>query len=51
MFFFPYCGLVVVMAVADGRVGCGWFFFSSGIYYSIVMVIIFYCDVYIILLC
>ena len=47
--------VVVVVAVADGRGGCGWycvcFFFSSGIDYFIVVVILFYCDVYIILLC
>ena len=43
----------VVMAVADGKGGCGlcWVvFLSSGIYYFIVEVILFYCDVYIILL-
>ena len=59
-----YCGLVVVVvvvvvvvsvvvAVVDGRGGCGWccgYFLGSGIYYFIVMVILFYCDVYIILL-
>ena len=46
--------LVVVVVVADGRSGRGWCcgcFLSSGIYYFIVMVILFYCDVYIILLC
>ena len=45
---------MVVVAVADGRGGCGWccgFFLGSGIYYFIVVVIIFCCDVYIILLC
>ena len=54
--FFPYCGLVVVVVVvvADGRGGCGWccdVFLGSRIYYFIVVVIVFYCDVYIILLC
>ena len=40
-------------AVADGRSGCGWCcenFLGSGIYYFIVMIILFYCGVYIILL-
>ena len=44
----------VVMAVADGRSGCGWCcgsFLGSVIYYFIVVVILFYCDIYIILLC
>ena len=44
----------VVVAVADGRGGCGWCcgcFLGSGIYYFIVGDILFYCDVYIILLC
>ena len=54
-FFFSCCGLVVVVvAVADGRGGCGWCcgcFLDSGIYYFIVGDILFYCDVYIILLC
>ena len=53
-FFFSCCGLVVVVvAVADGRGGCGWCcgcFLGSGIYYFIVGDILFYCDVYIILL-
>ena len=43
----------VVMAVADGKGGCDlcWVvFLGSGIYYFIVEVILFYCDVYIILL-
>ena len=50
-FFFPTVDLwwlwlwLMVELVVVG------FFFGSGIYYSIVMVIIFYCDVYIILLC
>ena len=46
--------VVVVVAVADGRGGCGWCcgcFLDSGIYYFIVDDILFYCDVYIILLC
>ena len=45
--------VAVVVAVADGRDGCGWCcgcFLGNGIYYFIVMVILFYCDVYIILL-
>ena len=36
----------VVVAVADGRDGCGWFcgcFLGSGVYYFIVMFILFYC--------
>ena len=44
----------VVVVVADGRGGCGWCcgcFLGNGIYYFIVVVILFYCDVYIILLC
>ena len=46
--------VAVVVAVADGRGGCGWYceyFLCSGMYYFIVMVILFYCDIYIILLC
>ena len=56
-FFFSCCGLVVVrvvVAVADGKGDCGWCcgcFLGSGIYYFIVVVILFYCDIYIILLC
>ena len=45
--------VVVVVAVADGRSGCGWCyecFLGSGIYYFIVEDILFYCNVYIILL-
>ena len=45
--------VVVVVAVADGRDGCGWYcgcFLGSEIYYFIVDDILFYCDVYIILL-
>ena len=40
-------------AAANGRGGCDWYCecFFSEIYYFIVVVIIFYCDVYIILLC
>ena len=56
-FFFFCCGLMVVaaqaVAVVDGRCGCGWcckVFLGSRIYYFIVVVIIFYRDVYIILL-
>ena len=30
---------------------CGVFFFCSGMYYFVVVNILFYCDVYIILLC
>ena len=46
--------VVVVVVVADGRGGYGWcwvVFLDSGIYYFIVGDILFYCDVYIILLC
>ena len=61
VFFFFYCGLVVVvvvvvavvMAMADGRGGCDWCyrcFLSSEIYYFIPKDILFYCDIYIILL-
>ena len=44
----------VVVAVADGGGDCGWCYgclLGSGIYYFIVVIILFYCDVYIILLC
>ena len=44
----------VVVTMTDSRGGCGWCcgcFLGSGIYYFIVVVILFYCDVYIILLC
>ena len=55
-FFFSCYGLVVVMVVAvtDGRGGCSWCygcFLGSRIYYFIVVDVLFYCDVYIILLC
>ena len=43
--------MIVAVAVADDRGGCGWyceFFWGSRIYYFIVVVIIFYCDIYII---
>ena len=46
--------VAVAVAVADGRGGCGWccdVFLCSRIYYFIVVIIVFYCDVYIILLC
>ena len=46
--------VAVVVVVADGRGGCGWCcgsFLDSEIYYFIIVVILFYCDVYIILLC
>ena len=46
--------VVVVVVVADGRSRCGWYcgcFLGSGIYYFIVEDILFYCGVYIILLC
>ena len=46
--------VVVVVAVADSRDGCGWYcgcFLGSEICYFIVDDILFYCDVYIILLC
>ena len=45
--------VVVVVAVPDGRGSCRWFrivFLDNGIYYFIVGDILFYCDVYIILL-
>ena len=45
--------VVVVVAVADGRCGCGWcwvFFLGNGIYYFVIDDILFYCNVYIILL-
>ena len=38
--------VVVVVAVANGKGGCGWCcgcFLDSGIYYFIVMFILFYC--------
>ena len=44
----------VVVVVVDGRGGCGWSrgcFLGSGLYYFIIWDILFYCDVYIILLC
>ena len=44
----------VVVAVVDGRGGCGWCygcFLGSRIYYFIVRDILFYYDIYIILLC
>ena len=44
----------MVVGVADGRGGCSWCygcFLGSRIYYFIVVDILFYCDVYIILLC
>ena len=44
---------VVAVTVADCRSGCGWCcenFLSSGIYYFIGVVILFYYGVYIILL-
>ena len=43
-----------MVAVSDGKDGCGWcfgFFLDSGIYYFIIVIILFYCDIYIILLC
>ena len=45
--------VVVVVAVADGRSGCGrcfGFFLGSAVYYFIIGDILFYCDIYIILL-
>ena len=45
---------VVVVTVVDGRGGYGWCcgcFLGSGIYYFIIEDILFYCDIYIILLC
>ena len=53
-FFFSYCVLVVVVAVAYGRVvvvGTMDVFLGSEICYFIVVVILFYYDIYIILLC
>ena len=44
----------MVVGVADGRGGCSWCYgciLGSRIYYFIVVDILFYCDVYIILLC
>ena len=48
--------VVVVMGVVDGRGDCGrcfgcFFFFYSGVYNFIIGKILFYYDVYIILLC
>ena len=45
--------VTVAVTVADGRSDCGWCCecFLSWIYYFIVIVTLFYCDVYIILLC
>ena len=46
--------LVVIVGVADGRGCCDWYcgcFLSSEIYYFIIVIILFYCDVYIILFC
>ena len=43
----------VVVVVADGTGGCGWCYgclLGSEIYYFIVVIILFYCDIYIILL-
>ena len=44
--------VTVVVAVSDGRGACRWFWivFFSEIYYFIVWDILFYCDIYIILL-
>ena len=45
--------VAVVVAVPNGRGGCGWFrvvFLGSVIHYFMVGDILFYCDVYIILL-
>ena len=45
------CPVVVVVVVADGRGDwCYVCIFFSRIYYFIVVIILFYCDVYIILL-
>ena len=41
--------VAVAVAVADGRGVCSWFF-DCEIYYFIVVFILFYCNVYIILL-
>ena len=43
-----------MVGVADGRGSCDWCygcFLDSEIYYFIIVDILFYCDVYIILLC
>ena len=45
-FFFSCCELVVIIVVADGKVvvvGAMDVFLGSGIYYFIVVVILFYC--------
>ena len=45
--------LVVIVGVADDRGYCGWYcgcFLSSKIYYFIIVIILFYCSGYIILL-
>ena len=53
-FFFSCYGLllvvvvVVVVGVANGRGDCGWCcgcFLGSGIYYFIIVNILFYCDI------
>ena len=50
-FFGWWMVVVVVVGVVDGRDGwCCGCFLGSGIYYFIVVVILFYCNVYIILL-
>ena len=44
----------VVVTMADGRGDCGRYcvcFLDSEIYYFIVVVMLFYCNIYIILLC
>ena len=44
----------VVVTMADGRGDCGRYcvyFLDSEIYYFIVVVILFFCNIYIILLC
>ena len=46
--------VAVAVAVADGRGGCGscfGFFLDCGVYYFIVGDILFYYDIYIIVLC
>ena len=51
-YFLFYFFLLWIGGGVDG--GCGWCCgcsLDSGIYYFIVVVILFYCDVYIILLC
>ena len=43
--------LIVLQNLQMTGLWCFFFFFGSGVYYFIVINILFYCDVYIILLC